>query len=100
MQLSAAVSARRGVAVARSSAPVRWRDVLVDDATVRVMEAGDPDADPLLFLHGWGLSPACYADGITRLVPAGVRVIAPCLPGFGGSDGPPLNGVDLPAYAH
>ena len=87
--------------------PPRWRDVRVDDAVVRLMEVGDPGADPLLFLHGWGLSPACYAEGMQRLTAAGVRVIAPCLPGFGGSDGPPLigagggwrHGIDLPAYA-
>lgn len=76
-----------------------WRDVQVDDAVVRLMEAGDPAADPLLFLHGWGLSPACYADGICRLTAAGVRVIAPSLPGFGGSDGPGLRELDLPTYA-
>ena len=76
-----------------------WRDVQVDDAVVRVMEAGDPDADPLLFLHGWGLSPRCYTDGICRLTAAGVRVIAPSLPGFGGSDGPGLRELDLPTYA-
>ena len=35
-------------------------------------------------MHGWGLSPACYADGVSRLTAAGVRVLAPCLPGFGG----------------
>ena len=63
------------------------------------MEAGDPEHDPLLFLHGWGLSPRCYAEGIHLLTKAGVRVIAPCLPGFGGSDGPPLRALDLPAYA-
>ena len=78
---------------------VRWHDVPVDDGVLRVMEAGDPDADPLLFLHGWGLSPRCYADGIRRLTSAGVRVIAPCLPGFGGSDGPALREIDLPSYA-
>lgn len=86
---------------------VRWRDVVVDGALVRLMEAGDDDADPLLFLHGWGLSPRCYAEGIQLLTKAGVRVIAPCLPGFGGSDGPALlgrqggllSGIDLPAYA-
>ncbi len=77
----------------------RWRDVLVDGAVVRVMEVGDPAADPLVFLHGWGLSPRCYAEGMSRLTRAGVRVVAPCLPGFGGSDGPPLRGVDLHAYA-
>jgi pimeloyl-ACP methyl ester carboxylesterase len=74
-----------------------WRDVDVDGATVRVMEAGR--GDPLLFLHGWGLTPRAYADGITRLTAAGVQVIAPCLPGFGGSDGPGLTRVTLPAYA-
>lgn len=77
----------------------RWRGVLVDDAVVRVMEVGDPAADPLLFLHGWGLSPRCYAEGMSRLTAAGVRVVAPCLPGFGGSDGPALSGIDLHAYA-
>ena len=73
-----------------------WRTVDVDGAAMRVMEAGS--GDPLLFLHGWGLTPRAYADGVTRLVGAGVRVIAPALPGFGGSDGPPLRKVDLPAY--
>lgn len=77
-----------------------WHEHEVDGARVRVMQAGPPDAEPLLFLHGWGLSPAVYADGVRRLTGAGVRVVAPCLPGFGGSDGPPLRGVDLPAYAH
>lgn len=81
--------------MARTSAPT-WRTVDVDGAAVRVMEAGS--GDPLLFLHGWGLSPRTYADGVTRLTAAGVKVIAPCLPGFGGSDGPPLRGIDLPAY--
>ncbi|HWG94439.1 MAG TPA: alpha/beta fold hydrolase [Mycobacteriales bacterium] len=82
---------------------VTWREVVVDGATVRVMEAGPADphrpGEVLLFLHGWGLSPRAYAAGVTRLTAAGVRVVAPCLPGFGGSDGPPLRGVDLPAYA-
>lgn len=74
-----------------------WRDVDVDGATMRVMEAGA--GDPLLFLHGWGLTPRSYQDGISRLTAAGVRVIAPCLPGFGGSDGPALRSIDLPTYA-
>ena len=74
-----------------------WRDVDVDGATVRVMEAGS--GDPLLFLHGWGLTPRSYAQGITRLTGAGVQVIAPCLPGFGGSDGPGLAHVSMRSYA-
>jgi pimeloyl-ACP methyl ester carboxylesterase len=78
-----------------------WRTVTVDGAAVRVMEVFQPsarDADPLLFLHGWGLSPQTYKDGIRRLTAAGIRVIAPALPGFAGSDGPPLRGIDMPAY--
>ncbi|MCW2667323.1 MAG: putative hydrolase [Frankiales bacterium] len=84
--------------MAASPAPT-WRDVEVDGAVVRLMEAGPASAPVLLFLHGWGLSPRAYAEGVTRLTAAGVRVLAPCLPGFGGSDGPPLTGIDLPAYA-
>jgi pimeloyl-ACP methyl ester carboxylesterase len=89
--------------VSRSGTRVTWRDVDVDGAAVRVMESepvGRGDAEPLLFLHGWGLTPRAYADGIARLTAGGVRVIAPCLPGFGGSAGPGLDQVDLPAYAH
>ncbi len=78
---------------------VSWRDVSVDGARVRLMEAGPETGDPLLFLHGWGLSAATYADGVARLTRTGVRVIAPCLPGFGGSDGLGLREIELPAYA-
>ena len=74
--------------------------MLVDGAIMRVMEAGDPLADPLLFLHGWGLSPRATPTAISRLTAAGVRVIAPCLPGFGGSDGLPLHRHGLADYAH
>ena len=74
-----------------------WRTVDVDGASMRVMTAGS--GDPLLFLHGWGLSPRCYADGITRLTAAGLQVIAPALPGFGGSDGPGLREIGMAQYA-
>jgi pimeloyl-ACP methyl ester carboxylesterase len=72
-----------------------WRRVEVDGCSMRVMEAGE--GEPLVFLHGWGLSPRTYEQGITRLTAGGVRVIAPALPGFGGSDGPPLLRIDLKA---
>jgi pimeloyl-ACP methyl ester carboxylesterase len=60
----------------------------VDGAQVELMEVGE--GDPLVFLHGWGLTPRSYARGLSRLTSAGLRVIAPCLPGFGGSDALPL----------
>lgn len=75
----------------------RWRTVHVDGSAVRVMEAGE--GEPLLFLHGWGLTPNTYVKGILRLAAAGVRVVAPALPGFGGSDGPPLKDLDLTTYS-
>jgi pimeloyl-ACP methyl ester carboxylesterase len=74
-----------------------WRTVDVDGCQVRVMEAGV--GEPLLFLHGWGLTPQTYEKGILRLTAGGVRLIAPALPGFGGSDGPPLRHIDLHAYS-
>jgi pimeloyl-ACP methyl ester carboxylesterase len=74
-----------------------WSTVDVDGASIRVMTAGK--GDPLLFLHGWGLSPRAYADGINRLTAAGLQVIAPSLPGFGGSDGPALTDITVQAYA-
>ena len=81
-----------------SLARPHWQTVDVDGASLRVMTAGS--GDPLLFLHGWGLSPRAYADGITRLTGAGLQVIAPALPGFGGSDGPRLRSLDLRDYSH
>jgi pimeloyl-ACP methyl ester carboxylesterase len=60
-----------------------WRRVEVDGAPVELFEAGR--GDPLLFLHGWGLTPRAYEHAVLRLCAAGVRVIAPSLPGFGGS---------------
>jgi pimeloyl-ACP methyl ester carboxylesterase len=74
-----------------------WQTVDVDGASLRVMTAGS--GDPLLFLHGWGLSPRAYEAGITRLTGAGLHIIAPALPGFGGSDGPPRGSLDLRFYA-
>jgi pimeloyl-ACP methyl ester carboxylesterase len=71
------------------------RTVDVDGTGVRVLEVGT--GEPLLFLHGWGLSPDVYAEGLRRVAAEGVRVIAPALPGFGGSE--PLPQADLGSYA-
>jgi pimeloyl-ACP methyl ester carboxylesterase len=74
--------------------------VLVDDAVVRVMEVGDPDADPLLFLHGWGLSPRCYAEGHVAAHRAGrARHRARACPASAAATAPPLRGDRPAAYA-
>ena len=65
-----------------------WRSVGPDGARVQVMEVGS--GDPLVFLHGWGLTPRSYAGGLARLTAAGLHAMAPTLPGFGASDPLPL----------
>jgi pimeloyl-ACP methyl ester carboxylesterase len=62
----------------RAVPPVAWRTTTVDGARVRWLEAGE--GDPLVFLHGWGLTPRVYARALTPLTRAGLRVLAPELP--------------------
>ena len=51
------------------------------------LEAGPPDGPPLLMLHGLGATSASMLPLIAELSDS-YRVIAPDLPGFGGSDAP------------
>lgn len=74
-----------------------WRTVGVDGARVEVMEVGV--GDPLVFLHGWGLTPRSYGGGLAKLTAAGLHAIAPTLPGFGASDPMPLR-TGLREYAN
>jgi pimeloyl-ACP methyl ester carboxylesterase len=62
--------------------------VMVDGHPVRYLAAGSgPSA---LFLHGWGLDPGAYREAVRAMGAAGCRVVAPALPGFGGTaDLPP-----------
>lgn len=56
-----------------------------------------PTGPTLVWLHGWGLSPAPYLPGLRRFAHAAAATIhALALPGFGGSDCLPLRhqGVD------
>nr|WP_064438974.1 alpha/beta hydrolase [Hoyosella altamirensis] len=39
----------------------------------------------VVFLHGWGLTHRTYARSLQALAAAGMRVVAPTMPGFGGS---------------
>lgn len=81
----------------RAVPDVEWHTATVDGARVRWMESGA--GDPLVFLHGWGMTPRVYTPAITPLTRAGIRVVAPALPGFGGSDGPALRALGLDEYA-
>jgi abhydrolase domain-containing protein 6 len=53
-------------------------------AGVHLVDRGTRDAEPLLFVHCWGLSSAAFGAFFDRLAEH-YRVIAPDLPGFGRS---------------
>jgi pimeloyl-ACP methyl ester carboxylesterase len=85
-------------------ATLRWESIEVDGRRARFGVAGPgPDGDqgapPVLFLHGWGLTAGAYSNGIQELARAGYRVLAPDLPGFGGTAGLGSRTTTFPGYA-
>ena len=75
---------------------LRWTRTRIDGRSVAYGEAGS--GPPLLFLHGWGLGGRSYRRAIDRLVEQGLRVVAPSLPGFGGSAGLPRSQFSMQGY--
>src|SRR4051794_9921339 len=67
---------------------VEHRYVDTGRLTMHVAEAGSPDADPVLLLHGWPQHWYEWRHQIPALAQH-YRVIAPDLRGFGWSDAPP-----------
>ncbi|MFB1295118.1 alpha/beta fold hydrolase [Mycobacterium sp. pW049] len=67
---------------------VRRRHVTVDGVNFHVTEAGPEDGRPVLALHGWPQHHWAYRDLLAD-PPAGLRIIAPDLPGYGWSGPPP-----------
>lgn len=59
----------------------------------------DGAALPVLVLHGWGLGHHTYREVVQRIAAEGVRVVAPALPGFGGTGGLSEREFSLPGYA-
>ncbi len=74
-----------------------WKTIEVQGRRARYGEAGD--GTPFVFLHGWGLSERTYKRALKRLVQMGLRVIAPSLPGFGGTAELPSEDFSLVGYA-
>lgn len=78
--------------------PFRLEDVALPHGTLRVARAGEDQGTPLVLVHGLSSSHVCW----TRLVPErGHRpgpILAPDLPGFGGSD-PVGEGYDVAVVA-
>ena len=67
---------------------VEHRYVDAGSLTMHVAEAGSPDAEPILLLHGWPQHWYEWRHQIPTLAQH-YRVIAPDLRGFGWSDAPP-----------
>jgi len=53
----------------------------------------------VVFLHGWALSNTTYRRALKRLVEQGARVLAPALPGFGGTAPLPSEDFSLAGFA-
>jgi len=60
--------------------------VLADGVRLRLVEAGRPDAPPVLLVHGFGASAFQWRELMPRLAAAGWHVLAPDLPGHGFSE--------------
>src|SRR6187549_2447673 len=73
------------------------KSVVVDGR--RVVYATGGRGLPVLFLHGWGLDHRAYQRSLRRLTARGCRVIAPSLPGFGGTAALPTKQRTLAGYA-
>lgn len=58
-------------------------------------EAGQ--GPPVVFFHGWGLGHHAYKRPLARLALRGCRVLAPAMPGFGGTASLPVHD-DIHAY--
>ena len=72
-------------------AEFRHSQVTVGESSLHVVEAGDPEAAPFLFLHGWPESWSSWRQ-IMTLASRQVRAIAIDLPGIGQSTGDPTDG--------
>jgi pimeloyl-ACP methyl ester carboxylesterase len=74
-----------------------WSTAIVGGHPARYFDLGEGPV--LLFLHGWGLSYTAYRPALARLAGNGFRVIAPALPGFGGTPALPDAEFSLRGYA-
>ena len=74
-----------------------WRATRVDGRPARYGEVGE--GVPFVFLHGWGLRDQTYKHALGRLAATGVRVLAPSLPGFGGTARLPTSEFSMEGYA-
>ncbi len=92
-----------GVASTSSSGGTSSRVIAVDKRTwVQGRPAGYSVAGqgmPVILLHGWALAQHTYRSVVERIASQGCRVIAPSMPGFGGTHDLPASSFSLGGYA-
>lgn len=76
---------------------LEWKTCTVDGRPVAYGEAGR--GRTVLFLHGWGLDHRAYKGALSRLVEGGLHVVAPALPGFGGTAKVPDERCSIAGFA-
>jgi pimeloyl-ACP methyl ester carboxylesterase/glycine cleavage system regulatory protein len=82
----------------RSADALEWHDLrLRDDTNVRYGTAGEGPV--VLFLHGWATGSTAYKRALRRLARRGCRVVAPALPGFGGTTPLAASALSIEGYA-
>lgn len=69
-------------------------DISIDGALCRIAASGPADGFPLLLVHGAANDSDAWRDVAPPLAAAGLRVLAPDLPGHGISHGSPLTSVE------
>jgi pimeloyl-ACP methyl ester carboxylesterase len=77
---------------------MKVRNVAVDDTLFLVREWGSGDGTPVLLLHGVPETSSMWRDVAPALAAQGRRVLAPDLPGLGGSSYP--GPFDVPSVTH
>ena len=84
--------------VLRDASWLTWKRTTVGGRVALYGEAGE--GPPILFLHGWGLDHKVYKRALSRLAAAGIHVLAPAMPGFGGTASLPREATSLTGYAN
>lgn len=82
---------------AAASLDLEWRRTWIDDRLCCYGVAGE--GPTVVFLHGWLVGYRTYRDGLRKLLAAGCRVLAPGLPGFGGTADLPRDRFSMAGYA-
>lgn len=71
----------------------------IDGANIVYRVSGDPSHRPLVLLHGWAQSSACWGDAVLADLAARFRVVAVDLRGHGYSDAPETGYADSKIWA-